>query len=141
MRWALAVVGGLVLIAGIVALSVSLTVGSAHIERFVAGIVAPLRGETQEIEITNTGGFRIAGYELFYDLQEDVGAVDRKLMSYPEKLDRRQLTECIGLLGRRADYVAEYNAASRAERTTGQWRAADLPETLEHDTPRTCEGE
>ena len=136
-KWVILGVIGMI---AIVAFSVSLTIGSAHLDRFVTRITAPIRGETEEIEITNTGAYRVQGYERFYDLHEDVAAVDQKLKAYPASLDTRQLTECVGLLARRADLVSEYNSSSRAERTTGQWRAADLPETLEHDSPRTCEG-
>ena len=134
------IVLGIVVVVGIVGLGVATTIGGVHVDRFVTRIAAPIRGETQEIKLTNRGAYRVQGYEMFYDLQEDIIAVDQKLTAYPEKLGQRQLTECVALLAHRADLVSEYNSSSRAERTIGQWRADDLPETLEHDSPRTCEG-
>ena len=100
---------------------------------------APIRGETEQVIITNQGAYRVQGYERFYNLAEDVAAVDVKLAGYPQALDRREATECRGLLARRADLVAEYNASALAEETVGQWRAANLPHRLEHENPRGCE--
>ena len=95
-------------------------------------------GRTEQIVATNTGAYRTQAYEKFYDLYEQIEATDQKLSAYPAELDDRQRTECVGLLSTRANLVSEYNAASRAEITTGQWQAPDLPSTLEQDNPRTC---
>ena len=92
----------------------------------------------EEREITNQGQFRIQAYEQFYRWQEEIESIDNKLAAYPEKLDRREETECRGLLARRSDIVSQYNAASRAERTQGQWMANDLPENLSQERPREC---
>ena len=100
---------------------------------------APIHGETEQVIITNTGAYRVQGYERFYDLSEDVAAVDVKLAGYPQALDRREATECRGLLARRADMVSAYNSAAMAQETVGQWRADNLPHRLEHDNPRSCE--
>lgn len=100
--------------------------------------IAPFRGAVEEREIINRGQFRIQAYEQFYRWQEEVEAIDAKLAAYPQQLDTRQATECRGLLARRANIVSDYNAASRAETTQGQWMADDLPETLAHDNPRQC---
>ena len=119
---------------GVVVLLAVAVVASIFVPRWLAGP----QGKTEEVLIVNQGAFRIQGYELFYDVSEQVEAIDVKLGAYPTELDIREEKECRSLIARRADLVAEYNAASRAERTTGQWRADDLPPELSHDSPRAC---
>ena len=94
----------------------------------------PFMGALEEREITNQGAYRIQGYEQFYTWAEERDAVKSKLNLYLDReLDVREHTNCVGLISQYADITAEYNAASRAERTQGQWRADDLPETLENE--------
>ena len=121
-------------------LAVAIVVSFVVLWLYGGRFFAPIRGVTQQVEITNEGAYRVQGYELFYDLIEESGAVDVKLTGYPEWLDAREAIECRGLLARRADIVARYNAAAQAKLTIGQWRADDLPEQLEQQNPRTCEG-
>ena len=103
-------------------------------------VSAPARGAVEEREITNRGQYRIQAYEQFYRWQEQLDAIDAKLLAYPESgLDIRQQTECRGLLAQRADITAKYNAASRAERTQAQWQDPDLPHTLEHNPSQRCQ--
>ena len=123
----LVVVAGLAAVAAIVVVAI-----------FLPRLWAGPAGETQKQTITQTGAYRIQGYEHFYDLQEQIAATDTKLAGYPEALDIRQAQECRGLLATRANLVAAYNTWSRAETTTGRWRAEELPETLPQTTPRTC---
>ena len=122
---------GIIGVLGLVALGV---LGGIWIPRWIA----PEAGLTEEIEITNRGAYRIQGYERFYDLYEEVEAIDVKLQAYPLALDVREETECRGLLMRRADMVRQYNADSQAVRTVGQWRADNLPSRISHDLPREC---
>ena len=121
------------------ALTVVALVGGIALWLFGGRFAAPIRGVTEQVEITNKGSYRIRGYEMFYDLVEQRNAVDVKLAGYPEVLTAREATECRGLLARRADIVARYNAAAQAELTTGQWRADNLPDHLEQQNPRFCE--
>ena len=103
-------------------------------------ISAPARGAVEQREITNRGQYRIQAYEQFYRWQEQLEAIDAKLMPYAESgLDLRQRTECRGLLAQRADIIAKYNAASRAERTQAQWQDPELPHTLEHNPSPRCQ--
>ena len=100
---------------------------------------APFVGKLEEREITNTGAFRIQSYEQFYDWQEELDSIKSKLGLYADReLDRRERTECNALNAQYANIVADYNAASRAERTQGQWRAPDLPQTIEHKEITKC---
>ena len=125
-------VGLLITVVAVIAVAILVAI---FLPRLLAGPV----GETEKVLITNTGAFRIQGYEKFYDLQEEITAVDTKLSGYPsEDLDDREAIECRGLLNRRANLVADYNASARAQETTGQWQAADLPRTLPQNNPRTC---
>ena len=95
-------------------------------------------GRVEQQEIITRGAYRIQAYEQFYRIQEDIQGIDVKLGGYPTTLDVRQRTECQGLLQVRANRVAEYNAASRAVLTQGQWRAPDLPQRLDQRNPRSC---
>ena len=100
---------------------------------------APWTGKLEEREITTRGAYRIQGYEQFYRWSEEADAVESKLGNYAgRELDVRERTECRGLRAQYADLVSRYNAASRAERTQGQWRADDLPQTLTLEGIPTC---
>ena len=103
-------------------------------------LIAPARGAVEQREIINRGQYRIQAYEQFYRWQEDLDAIEVKLQAYPAQgLDIRQQTECRGLLAQRANIVARYNAASRAELTQGQWQASELPESIPQEPLRTCQ--
>lgn len=103
--------------------------------------IAPVRGAVEQREITNRGQYRIQAYEQFYRWQEELQAVEQKLGAYPESgLDKREQTECRGLVARRADIIAKYNAASRAIETQGRWQADDLPNSLPAPQARRCSG-
>ncbi len=123
-------------IIGVVAVIALSTVGTLGYR----WLIAPARGAVEQREIINRGQFRIQAYEQFYRWSEERAAIESKLALYPESgLDIRQQTECRGLLAQHANIVAEYNAASRAELTQGQWQAPDLPQTLPHAPVRRCE--
>lgn len=96
------------------------------------------KGAVEQKEQTNKGNYRIRAYDRFYEIVEEVDGIKLKLAAYPQKLDVRQRTECIGLLSIRANLVAEYNAKSKAVNTTGQWKASGLPYTLRQENPRKC---
>lgn len=130
-KWIFIGLGALVLLVAIYA-------GLAFSSLGVRWGIAPFRGAVEEREITNRGQYRIQAYEQFYRWQEEVEGIDVKLGSYPEELDRRQATECRGLLARRVNIVAQYNSASRAERTQGQWQAPELPRNLNQENLRSC---
>ncbi len=98
-------------------------------------------GRTEQIVAVNRGNYRSTAYELFYDLDAQIEAIDVKLQAYPARADdmgTRERTECRGLLQRRASLVAEYNASARQELTVGQWRSEDLPSSLRQENPREC---
>lgn len=101
--------------------------------------LAPITGTFEKQIITNRGAYQIQSYEDFHRWARDIEAVDQKLAAYPAAdLDIRQRTECQALLSRRANLVARYNAAADAEQTRGQWRAINLPLSMEQSQPRTC---
>ena len=127
----------LLIVAGALAVLV-LAVGGGFAYRY---FIAPVRGVVEQQEITNQGQYRIQAYEQFYRWDEEVASIEAKLTAYPpgRALNEREVTECRGLLHRRADIVTRYNAAARAERTQGQWQAPELPERLTHwDMPGRC---
>ena len=101
--------------------------------------VAPWIGALEERQITTSGGFRIQAYEQFYRWQEDLESLEARLCFYEDgDLSKEESIEQRGLRGQYAIIVGKYNAASRAERTQGQWRAEDLPETVEHIESLIC---
>ena len=123
-------------IVGVIAVIALSTVGALGYR----WLTAQARGAVEQREIINRGQYRIQAYEQFYRWQEEIGAIEAKLQAYPQQgLDIRQQTECRGLLAQRANIVAKYNAASRAELTQGQWQDPDLPESLPQESPRRCE--
>ena len=124
-------IGSLVLVAALVAGGIA---ASIYIPRLIAGPT----GTTEEIVTTTRGAYRIPAYEKFYKWEEEFEQRQALLTVYQGPLDKRQQQECFGLVARITTIVADYNAASRAERTTGKWRADDLPETLEYEVQRNC---
>ena len=122
----------LAVVVGLVVLGTLLTL-TGYGQRY---FLAPFRGAVEQQEITNTGAFRIQVYNRFYDWQEEMEAIDVKLISYVSSpsLSDRETTECRGLLARRANIVGDYNAAVRAVNTTGKWRGSGLPNRLNHVT-------
>ena len=109
-------------------LTIASIFGSIYIPRWLA----PERGKTEEVIITNRGQYRIQAYERFYQINEELVAVDNKLgvYSFSAPNNLRQETECKGMLFKRANLVSEYNAKSQQERTTAKWQDPSLPERL-----------
>ena len=103
---------------------------------YAGRVTAPIRGVTEQVEITNSGAYRVQGYEKFYRWHEELDAIDNKLLVFNGVLSGRDYTNCLGLRAYRADVVGKYNSASRARETIGQWRPADLPYQLDHVTGR-----
>ena len=125
---------------------ISLAVMAAVVAIVAAAIYVPRLwaepvGRTEQIVTVNRGNYRSSAYELFYDLDEQIEAVNLKLDAYPadpQDMDARERTECRGLLLKRANLVADYNASARQELTVGQWRSEDLPSSLPQVNPREC---
>lgn len=120
-----------------VVLIVAAVLGSIFIPR----LLAEPTGRTEQIVSVNRGNYRTTAYELFYDLDAQITAIDTKLQAYPADpadMGERERTECRGLLQKRAGLVAEYNAAANQELTVGQWRSADLPSSFAQHNPREC---
>ena len=116
-----------VVLAGLAAAAIA--AAAIYVPRWLAG---PL-GQTEATVIVQGGEYRIAGYERFYDLHERIQAQDVKLAAWEGRdLSDRDRTRCLGQAAIRAEMVAEYNSASDAILTTGQWRADNLPARLDH---------
>ena len=99
---------------------------------------APIKGETDRITIVNQGQYRIQGYEMFYDIHEDVKEIDVLLESIDTADSQRETIRCEGWVARRAKLVGDYNSASMSWQTTGQWKADNLPLLLEHKIIKDC---
>ena len=101
--------------------------------------IAPTRGTVEQREITNRGQYRVQAYEQFYRWYEQREALRLKLEALPQTdLDRREQTECRGLLAQYADITARYNAAAATELTQGQWQDPELPQRLPNANLRGC---
>ncbi|WP_428117734.1 hypothetical protein [Candidatus Poriferisodalis sp.] len=121
--------------------AVVIVVGGPLFGIFAPRLWAEPAGRTEQIVAVNRGNYRTTAYELFYDLDEQIEALDVKLQVYPaepDDMNSRERTECRGLLLKRATLVADYNASARQELTVGQWRSEDLPHSLPQDNPREC---
>lgn len=121
--------------------AVVLAVGGPLLAVFGPRLWAAPVGRTEQIVAVNRGNYRSTAYELFYDLDAQIEAIDVKLQAYPAQPDdmgTRTRTECRGLLQKRASLVAEYNASARQELTVGQWRSEDLASSLRQENPRQC---
>ena len=125
-------------IIGIICLLIFASVVLATSDLGFRWLLAPFRGAVEKQEIVHQGAYRIQAYEQFYRWQEQIDGIDTKLSAYPLDLDTRQQTECQGLLSRRANLVASYNSASRAETTQGRWLDSELPQILPQQNPRRC---
>lgn len=121
--------------------AVVLAGGSPLLAVFGPRLWAEPIGRTEQIVAVNRGNYRSTAYELFYDLDAQIEAIDVKLQAYPAQPDdmgTRTRTECRGLLQKRASLIAKYNASARQELTVGQWRSEDLPSSLRQENPREC---
>lgn len=101
-------------------------------------VTAEPRGKLQAREAIQSGDFRIAAYNHFYDLCASVQAVEATLDASMTELEtapaddkQRIRTNITGLIGQRARSIAEYNVDARKSYTAGQFRATDLPYQLD----------
>ena len=75
--------------------------------------------------IVQDANVRVNTYEWFYDMYEQIEATKRKAdiaKGTPEEKGIRMVL---------ASMIAEYNAKSRMTATKAQWKAADLPYSIE----------
>lgn len=119
----------------------------------IAGIVfgirwvtAPVKGKLQAREQINSGSFRIAAYNHFFDLCASVQTKEQTIVALEQELatkptaDRRSQIEASITANRagRADDINTYNADAHKSYTIGQFRSSGLPFTLYPTTKETA---
>lgn len=117
------------------------TLGILLLIGIVTGIVwgwryatAPTAGKISARQQINSGSFRIAAYNHFFDACAAIQGLDGQLAAQQQQLptatgdDRSRIeTNIAGIEGARAQAVAEYNADARKGYTIGQFRSSGLP--------------
>jgi len=118
----------------VIGLILALTVGGLA-WRYV--IAAP-KGKVEAREQIQSGPFRIAAYDRFFNLcaavQSDeatIAALQAELKTKPPASRVTQINASItGLRSGRAEKINQYNADARKDYTIGQFRASGLPYQL-----------
>ena len=95
-------------------------------------------GAVEQREIVLGGEYRIQFYDQFHDLHQEIKAKQARLALYGDDLDQREATGCRGLFADLTETVADYNSASLAYRTRGQWRDPALPQTVPQPEVSPC---
>jgi hypothetical protein len=98
---------------------------------------APWQGKLEAREQVQSGNYRIAAYNHFYDLCASVQTADNNIATQEDLLaqvdgsDRsRVLTNIAALKSVRADGINQYNVDARKTYTEGQFLSSDLPYQL-----------
>lgn len=134
-------VGALALVALLV-LMTAFTFGIGSWIRETAGF----RGKTQQVNQTRGNGqYRIAAYDHFYDLCASVQDQEVTIESQQSELDtnpsadRAQQIQAnlAALRANRGELINHYNADARKTATQGQFRASDLPYSLNRNAKET----
>ncbi len=136
---------------GAYANAVAWVLGILAIVGIVAGITfgvrwltAPVKGKLQAREQINSGAFRIAAYNHFFDLCASIQGLEGQLAAQRVELatstgdDKARVEANIaGIQGARQQAIAEYNADAQKSYTIGQFRASGLPFALSPATEVT----
>jgi hypothetical protein len=106
---------------------------------------APAKGKLAAREQIQSGQYRIAAYDHFFDLCSSIQGLEGQLAAQRAALstatgdeEARISANVAGIEGERARAIAEYNADARKSYTLGQFRASDLPYRLDAKETTTC---
>jgi hypothetical protein len=119
----------------LVALSLVGAVGSYALGWFAA----PYQGKLAARQQINSGNYRIAAYDHFFNLCASIQTADNNIATQESLLGQfqkggddynRTLTNIAGLESVRADGINQYNADASKSYTVGQFRASNLPYQL-----------
>lgn len=104
----------------------------------VGWFAAPYQGKLEARKQINSGSFRIAAYNHFFDLcaavQSDEASLDAQRVELASATgdDRARIEANIaGLSADRADAINQYNADAAKSYTVGQFRSSGLPWQLD----------
>lgn len=130
---------GLGIFGAIVALTAAIVVaglGLFVVDQYIYRFKAPWEGETERIQIVNSGEFRIRAYNHFFDLCASVQDAESRIDNATDVLatadpnGRFYDTYVLNLSGAkqsRADAVNQYNADARKDWTEANFLDEDLP--------------
>lgn len=112
-------------------------------------VVAPVEGAVEQREIVQgQGEYRIANYQMFYDLCHDIKAYEAQMEALEDERELESTSDnrkeeigaaLSGLRGQRARAIERYNSSSRQDLTRAMFKADDLPYELSVDEETTCE--
>lgn len=109
-------------------------------------LTAPFRGAVDAQEQTQSGTYRIAAYEEFYNRCAAVQADEDRIRNIEQERETADevrasqlATTLTAVQNSRAQKIREYNSASRQEATRGQFRDSGLPFELFIEGDTTCE--
>lgn len=110
----------------------------------VRWLTAPAKGKLQAREQINSGAFRIAAYNHFFDVciavQTDetrLAAQKAELKTAPKDDVARIQANIAGIISDRAEAINEYNADARKSYTIGQFKSRQLPYQLDQQEVHT----
>lgn len=108
---------------------------------------APYKGKLEARKTINSGSFRIAAYNHFFDacagIQGEMGQLAAQQQALKTAIGDdigRVQANIAGLEGELAGDVADYNADVGKSYTIGQFRSAGLPFRIDLKEPFTCGG-
>lgn len=106
---------------------------------------APVKGKLQARQEINSGSYRIAAYDHFFDLcasvqskEGTISALQQELTTHPPESRVEQINATItAVRSARIDDIRTYNADAEKSYTIGQFRASKLPFQLNIDSKET----
>lgn len=119
----------------VVGLGIGLIYGIIYVGGKIMSDTADFRGKVNQKErVKADGDYRIANYDMFYDLCGDIEAKNRQIENTEEQLrfvdgenkDKLQGSK-FALEQQKEEMVQDYNSRSASNGTRGQYRASDLP--------------
>lgn len=111
----------------------------------VRWITAPAKGKLQAREQINSGNFRIAAYDQFFNQcvsvqtkEAAIEALEQELATNPSAQRKEQINASLtaNRIGRVSD-IRQYNADAEKSYTVGQFRASKLPFQLDPTAKET----
>jgi hypothetical protein len=106
-----------------------------------ASFTAPFRGEVEKREqVEAQGEYRIAKYDYFHDLCQDIQAKNEEIALAEEQIkvssgeEKDKLEDSLYATRRmKIELVGDYNAEAAKDYTAGQFRDSDLPAQIDPD--------
>lgn len=110
----------------------------------VRWLTAPAKGKLQAREQINSGSYRIAAYDHFFDLCASVQGLEGQLAAQESALDgstgddrERIRANIAGIRGERAQAIADYNADASKDYTLAKFKSSKLPWRLSSEEEKT----